>query len=124
MRARSSAFEDLLDLVRRHRESAFGHFEYVPVEDAPRLHPGGPHPPGDEELHRRAPDDRLDEGLGGLRRGEQLVVVDHDPAVRGPAVEVLGQHLGEKRRLPFGVLRDRKPLEKPASRAREHCVGR
>ena len=39
---------------------------------------------------------------------------------RGPVVEILGQHLGEERRLALGILRDREPLEEPASRAVEH----
>ena len=97
--------------------------EDTAVEDALRLDPGRPHVARDQQPHRRALDDRLDECLRGGRGRDVLIVVDHDPGVARPFAKVLREHLGEERRLPLWVLGCREPLEEPATGARDARVG-
>ena len=109
--------ENLLDLVRAHRELVLRDLEDISVEDAPGGDPRRAHAARDQDLHRRALDDRLDEPLRRDRCGKVLVVVDDEPAVVGPLVEILGQHLREDHHLALGVLCDRESLEQAATGA-------
>ena len=53
-----------------------------------------------------------------------LVVVDRQPTGRGPTVQVLSEHLGEKRRLSIGILGYLKTFEQTTTGAWDYRRGR
>ena len=79
----------LLDFVLAHRQEALSDLEHLTVENGPGRYPGRPITRGDQDLHRRLLHDPLDERLRGRRFLEEVVVVDDDPGVLGPARHVL-----------------------------------
>ncbi len=107
----AGAVENLLDLLGSHRKGGLRYLEHLAVQDAAGTHPRGARAARKEHLHVRPLDHGLHERLGRGRDGEVLVIVDRDPAVVRPFLQVLDEHVREEEGLALGVVRDRQALE-------------
>ena len=88
--------EDVGGLALVHRQRGLGDLERLAVEPILGRDPRRADAARDQELHRRDGDERLDESPrhGVLR--DLVVVVDDEPRIRRPGVEILAEDLRER----------------------------
>src|SRR5439155_23495505 len=92
---RTAPSENLRGLSRVHGERGLVELEHLPVQDPAGRDPRWPLARRDQELEGACLDERRDEPLGVGCAGDLLVLVDHEPAVLGPRLEVLAEKLRE-----------------------------